>query len=62
MSYKYTKLYYRDGAYDVKYLYRTHINPKKPKNYNFPVLLRGFENRKKAEEGKFFRSIYDRIF
>ena len=55
-SFKYTKLETirnRDGAYDVSYSYRTHVDPKSPKNFNFSVIMRGFKTKEEAQKGTY---------
>ena len=53
-DFKYTKLvsiWARDGAYDVRYQYRTRFEPRNPKRFTTQLVERGFEIRDAAIEG-----------
>ena len=55
-DFKYTKLvsvWTRDGAYDVRHQYRTHIEPRNPKRFPMQLDMRGFESRDAAIEGTY---------
>ena len=55
-DFKYTKLvsiWARDGAYDVRYQYRTRINPRSPKRFTMQLDMRGFESRDAAIKGTY---------